>query len=167
VSYLALFRHSDPTVQLYRLLSHESCGSADLNFSGGQGLVAFLSVHSIAHHGCIQSHATGLFRCHEHVDSAMLECLEGADRAAELLARLQIVDGQLQRARHCPDCFGAHCGDAITDNFLDDGQRTTGFAEQPATLDANIRKSNISRARPILHQVLPALQAGVVRIDDE
>jgi len=54
-----------------------------------------------------------------HVDDAMLQRLEGADRHAELLARLQVLERGIAGELHRPDRLGADERGGEVDRFLD------------------------------------------------
>src|SRR5207244_9879605 len=55
----------------------------------------------------------------EHVHDAVLQRLEGADRHAELLARLEVLEGAVARELHRADRFGADQRGAEVSGFFE------------------------------------------------
>src|SRR5882724_8590673 len=100
---LGFLGHADAAVKLDRLLADELAGLADLHLGGGHRSGAFLGAVEIGRHGREHRHAAGLFERDEHVGGAVLQGLEAADRHAELLAGLEILDGGFQRFIHHAD----------------------------------------------------------------
>src|SRR5215217_7937085 len=59
----------------------------------------------------------------EHVGAAVLQGLERADRHTELLAGLEVVDGEPVHLAHAADGLGAKRRDRLVDDALDERQR--------------------------------------------
>ena len=92
VADLVLHGHADAAVQLDRLLADKLAGAADLHLGRGDRLRRSAAFGSSA---IIVANIAMVRACSErdqHVDGAVLQHLEIADRHAELLAGLQIVD---------------------------------------------------------------------------
>src|SRR5260221_6343535 len=83
---LVLVGHADAAMKLDRLLADSAPGAAALDLGGGDGAAALAGVLRLRHHGGEIFHAARLLQGDEHVDGAMLERLERADRDTELLA---------------------------------------------------------------------------------
>ncbi len=82
-----------------------------------------------AHRG-VEVHAAGQFERDVHVSRTLGECLEGVERHAELLARLEIVGCQAQGLVHRPDRFGAQRRGEADHRGLDVARRVTAVAER-------------------------------------
>ena len=77
--------HADATMNLHRFLADRTPGLADLHLGSRRRLGAF-AIAFAKFQGHHQGHRHRLFVIDEHVDHAMLQRLELADRHAELLA---------------------------------------------------------------------------------
>src|SRR4051812_11564543 len=106
VADLVLHGHADAAVQLDRAFADDLRGASDLNLGSGNGLPPFDGVRFLAHHGGEHRHRARLLQRDQHVARAVLQYLEIADRHAELLALLEVVDGDLVHGAHCADGFG-------------------------------------------------------------
>ena len=77
-------------------------------------------------------HRSRLLARHDHVDHAVLQHLEAADRDAELLARAQIVERRIGRRFHRSDRLRQLRGDRAIHRRLDPRQRAFGIAHRHA-----------------------------------
>src|SRR5258708_22400412 len=132
---LVLVGHADAAMKLDGLLADIAPGTAGLDLGGGDGAAALAFIRRLGHHGGEIFHAARLLQGDEHVDGAMLERLEGADRDAELLARLQVLDCELVHHRHRADRLGGERGDGEVDRALDDRQRLVLPSEQGISVE--------------------------------
>ena len=101
------------------------------------------------HHGssgCVQRHAARQLDLDTHIGSAALEGLKRANRNAELLALLQIVERDFTGAIHDADCFGTYCGDCLIDDPLYDWQRRSGLANDAIIRDSCLEQVDLGRA---------------------
>ena len=116
-------------MDLHRLLADEASRLADLHFRGGGGLLALdftltqLQRHHVGDRG-------GLFGVHEHVDHAVLQHLEFADRHAELLAGLGIFDRGVHQHAHRANGFGCMRRDGFVRHLLDELEAVIGRADE-------------------------------------
>src|SRR5690606_30616327 len=65
----------------------------------------------------------------EHVDGAVLQCLEDADLGAELLARLEVLHGHIERSLYEAEALGASGDGGTVEDVLDGGERVARFAK--------------------------------------
>src|SRR3954465_9001810 len=153
VADLGLHGHADAAVQLNRLLTDEFSGLADLNLGGADGGRALLRVVEIAGHGGEHRHAARLLQRHEHVGGTVLQRLETADRHAELLAGLEILDRGLERLIHDADRFGADRGARFIDDALDQRQPVLGIADHRIGADLDAGEADVGGMQPVLRRV--------------
>ena len=104
--------HAHAAVQLHGLLADEPRRAADGDLRRrhrprSRYRIGLEVEHRQVHRG------HGLFEFHVHIHHPVLQHLETADRSAELLALLAVVDGVGQDLAHAPDRFGAHRGGAL------------------------------------------------------
>ena len=97
----------------------------------------------------------------------MLQRLERSDRDAELLARLEVVDGHRQRLGHCADGFGGKRGDRLVDGPLDDRQRAVRGAQNVVRRDADVGEADLRRPLAVLGRIAAAGHAGGAGVDEE
>src|SRR5262245_10100363 len=90
---LVLHCHTDAAVELDCLLTDEAPGPTDLHLGSGDSLASIDLITLVRHHGRQHAHAARLLERDQHVSGAVLQHLEAADRHAELLAGLEVVDG--------------------------------------------------------------------------
>ena len=98
----------------------------------------------------------------------MLKRLEGADRDAELLARLQVLDGHRERLAHRADRLGRQRGDRLVDRALDD--RQAALPSGPRTFSGSTRtlgEADLRGAAPILRRIAAAGHARRVAVDEK
>src|SRR5690606_13741841 len=100
----------------------------------------------------------------DHVHHAVLQNLELADRHAELLAGLQVVQGQVAGHAHGPDGFAAQGGDG-TPALVADGVVGVAGAAQQFTLD--VVQEQLATLAAIHGGVHAAADTLSVRVDDE
>ena len=136
-------------MELHRLLADQTAGPADLHLGGGDRRAALLVIGFGRHHGGEHRHAARLLERDEHVDGAMLQHLEAADRYAELPARAQVFDCELVHRRHRADGFGRHRGDRLVDHPLDQRQGLARLAEHRLGSDLHLRKGNVGSPQTI------------------
>ena len=140
--------HADAAMQLDRLLPDMAAGAADLHLGGGDRLAALDRVFLGCHDGGEHRHAAGLLHRHQHIDGAVLQHLERADRAAELLAGLQVFQRQVLHRLHRADRLGAQRGDGFVDDVLD--QRQGVVADQVVGADADVGQGQFRGALAVL-----------------
>ena len=164
VADLGFLGHADAAVKLDRLLADEFQRLADLHLGGRDRGGALLGAVEIGRHGREHRHAAGLFAGDEHVGGAVLQGLEGADRDAELLSRLQIFDGGLQRFIHRADRFRAHRGAGLVDHALDQVETVVGIADRGITADLDAGEGDVGGVQAVLGRIALAGNAlGVGR----
>ena len=147
---LAFLGHADAAVQLDRLLPDEARALVDLHLGGGDRAAALGGVGLAAHHRCIEGHAARLLDGDQHVHRTVLQRLEAADRDAELLAHLQVLDGDLVHPLHRADRFGAQRGRGGVDGVFDQRQRGALGAEQGVGTHAHRLEADVGGALVVL-----------------
>ena len=137
-----------PPCNLHRLLADEPGRAADLRLGRRDRLGALarrpprpriIVARYIMLRAC--SSATTMS------DGAMLQRLERADRHAELLARLHVLDRHRERFAHRPDRLGGERGDRLVDRPLDDGQRRLPGSPRTSSGSTRTSAKAISAAR--------------------
>ena len=99
----------------------------------------------------------------EHVGGAVLQGLEAADRHAELLSRLEIFDGGLQRFIHHADRFGAQRGAGLVDHALDQRKGVFGIADRGVAADLNAGEGDVGGMQAVLGRIALSGDALCVR----
>ncbi len=94
-------------MQLRRLLADEFRTPADLHLRTRHRLVPRHRIALGGHQRRIDRHRPCLLQQHQHIDRAMLQRLETADRHAKLLSGFQIFNRQLDQRIHRPHRLGA------------------------------------------------------------
>ena len=102
-----------------------------------------------------------------HVHRTMLQRLEAADRAAELLARLQVLEGGGIQRLHRADRFGAQRRDGEISGALEHRQRLVDFAQHAVGADLDVRQFNLGRAHAVDGAIAGYLHARARAIDQE
>ena len=98
--------HAHAAVQLHRLLADEARGLADPRLGRRHRAAAFgRRRRTPACTAASSRHRAGLLELHEHVGHAVLQRLEFADRHAELLARLQVLERGRDQRVHRADAL--------------------------------------------------------------
>ena len=92
-------------------------------------------------------HRLRLLVLDRHVDHPVLQRLERADRHAELLARLQVLERRVVGGLDRADRFGADQRGGEVDDFLDQRQRASAAPISASRRDADARRSATSAAR--------------------
>ena len=105
VAHLELFAHAHATVQLHRFLADVARGVGDLDLGRGDRARIAARVDPAAGEA---GHGARLLERDEHVHHPVLQRLEGADRRAELLARLEVLEGRVAGELHRTDRFRAY-----------------------------------------------------------
>ena len=144
-----LHRHADAAMQLHRLLPDEPAGAVDLHLHRRQRRRPLLRILMLDHHRGIERHRARLLERDQHVDRAVLQHLELADRRAELLARLEIVDRQPVQRLHDADRLRRQRRDGV----LRRPARGSAGPAPPAPISASAPtprrpRTAISAARP-------------------
>ena len=98
VAHDEFIHHAHTAVHLHGLLADQSACLPDVRLRGGDGASALGGIRRIGVDGGDDGHGTRLLGRNQHVGHVVLECLKGADRDAELLAGLQIIQGRLDSA---------------------------------------------------------------------
>ena len=86
---------------------------------------------------------------------------------AELLARLQILDGGLQRFVHRADRLGAQRGAGFVDHALDQRQAVLGIADRGIRADLDAGEGDVGGAQAVLGRIALAGDALGVGRDQE
>jgi hypothetical protein len=77
----------------------------------------------------------------------VLQGLELADRHAELLARLEVLEGDFVERRHDADGLGAERGIGVVDRALDERQGAAGGSDQGLGADLHaVKRMSAARA---------------------
>jgi hypothetical protein len=118
------------TMQLHRLLADQARRLQHIGLGGGDGAAAFVGIGVVGTHGGQDRHGAGLLGGDHHVGHAVLQGLELADRHAELLARLEVFEGDFVERGHDADGFGTERCVGLVDGALDQRQGATGRSEQ-------------------------------------
>ena len=120
--------HAHAAMKLHRLLADEAAGLADLHL-GRRGRLLALDIALVELERDHQRDRGRLLVVHEHVDHAVLQHLELADRHAELLARLGVFDRGVEQHLHRADRFGGMGGDGFVGHLLDQAKPVIGRAD--------------------------------------
>ena len=100
-------------------------------------------------------------------DGAVLQRLEGADRDAELLAGLDVLDRGLQQFVHRADRFRAHRGAGFVDHALDQRQRVLGIADRGISADLDAGEGDVGGMQAVLGRIALAGDAlGIGRHEE-
>src|SRR5690606_8525345 len=132
VGTVVLPGHGNTAMQPDALLGHVACGAVDDELGGGQLGAALGAVGVVSQAGGEDGHGGGAFQFADHVDHAVLQYLELADRHAELLAGLQVVQGQVAGNAHGAHRFTAQGGNGAAALVADGVIGFTGGAQQLA-----------------------------------
>ena len=97
----------------------------------------------------------------------MLQCLEIADRHAELLARLQVLQSDFVQGRHDADRFGAERGIGVVERALDHRQRVAGCADQRVGADGDLGQLDVGGTSAVLCRIGAQRDAGGFGVDQE
>ena len=114
-----------------------------------------------------QGDGDGLFDFHEHVDEAVLEHLEVADRLAELLALLGVIERRGVEHAGQAAGFGADGGGGFIDDLFDERQGAAGGADDMFGADRDIFEIDFRGGRAIDGRVIAAGDALQVRRDQQ
>ena len=112
--------HADAAVHLDGALRHVAARLADAHLGLGDLARTLGGIRLFHHHGRQHRHAAALLHGHEHVRQPVLHHLITADRLAELLARLAVVQRHRVHRFHRADAFRGSGGDARLDHALHD-----------------------------------------------
>ena len=144
------------------------CGRpADLHLGRRHRLAPLLGVGLGRHHGGVVGHAARLLERDEHVDGAVLQHLERADRHAELLARLEVIDGQLVQGRHGAHRLGRERGDRLVDHALQHGQALVGPGQHRSGPTRTADSVDVGGAHAVLGGIAAPGEAVGLGIDQE
>src|SRR6266851_4082126 len=164
---LVFVGHADAAMELDRLLADELARAAALHLGGGDNAAPLAGIRRLGHHRRQHRHAARLLERHQHVDGAMLQRLEAADGNAELLARLQVLDGELVHHAHRPDRLGDCRGDGEIDGALDDGQRMIARPEQRLGVQPDVAEGDLGGAQAVHRRVALHGDSRCLGIDKE
>ncbi len=76
-----------------------------------------------------------------------------ADRLTELLARLQVFEGQRLHRLHRPHRLGADCGNAGLDDAFDDREGLAGLAQNIAARNLDPAQRDLGGVRTVAHRI--------------
>jgi hypothetical protein len=164
---LVLHGHADSAVELDRALSDDAARTADLYLDGGNRFAPLGGVRFLGHHGAQHRHAARLFECDQHLAGAMLQHLEIADRYAELLALLQVVDCELVHGAHRADRFGGERRDRDIGHLLDQRERVAGLADHGVGADLDIGERHFRGPQSVHRGIAAPRDAGRRRVDEK
>ena len=159
--------HADTAVQLDSLFGDLACGARANVFGCSDDAAAVVVVFTIGKGGGEDRHAGGLFQLGLHVDHTVLQHLELADRHTELLARLQVVEGQLAGFVHAAQRVSALRGDGAALLVTQRRERIADFAEQRVGADLNVVEEQLAALAPVDGRVHATANALSVRVDQE
>ena len=167
VAGLVFHGHADAAVQLDRRLAHEPRRFAGLHLGCVDRLLAFLGVGLGRHHRGVVGHAACFLQRGQHVDRLVLQHLEGADGDAELLARLEIIDGELMQRGHRARRLGGQSGNCLVHRVLQDSKSLVGTCDHRFRSDADGRQRHIRCPLPVLRWIAAPRHAVGLGIDQE
>ena len=154
-------------VQLHRLLADEARRLRDVGLGGSHRTTARCCVRRVGT-DCRQCrHRTGLFGRDHHVRHAVLQCLELANRLAELLARLEVFQRDFVQGRHDADGFGAERGIGVVDAAFDARKRVAGSTHQRVGADLHAGHFDVGGAGAVLRRIAAQREAGRTGVDQE
>jgi hypothetical protein len=115
-------------------------------------------------HRAVVRDRAGQFDLDQHVDRPVLQRLEGADRNAELLAGLEILDGSAQQHRRVADGLRRERSEPGVDDAFDERQTGAEFAEHVRERHAHAFEGERRRAPVVDRAVVAARDSpGVSR----
>ena len=100
-------------MQLNGALADEFARTPDLHLHRRHLPAPFQRIRLLRHHRRQHGHGTRFFQGDHHLSRAMLQGLESPDGTAELLARLQIIQGQFLQRIHRAKRFTGQRGDGF------------------------------------------------------
>src|SRR5690606_29836926 len=124
--------HGDATMQLDRLLGDSAGSTVDDELGSSELGRTLVVVFVIGQAGSQDSHGGGALQLADHIDHAVLQNLELADRLAELLARLQVIRGQSTGGAHGADRFATQSSDGAAALIADGIIGIAGITQQLA-----------------------------------
>ena len=144
-----LFVMPMPPCRPNRLLADEPTGAADELLGRGHAAAPLSQVRRVDLDRGQQGHGPRLLGMHDHVDHAVLQRLEPADRHAELLTGLEVFEGRCVECVHAADRFCTDCRDGAIDRHLQ--QRIT-VSSTPITDSALMVtfEGDLRGARPVV-----------------
>ena len=122
---------------------------ADLDLRRRDGAAPRVVFGILRHHRRQTGHRLRLLEGDLHVDHAVLQGLVAADRRAELLAGLQIVERRLVERGHGADRLGAECRDRRVDRAFDDREGIVQRPEHGLRPDGDIRQLHLRAAQTV------------------
>src|SRR5271155_2342280 len=122
--------HPDAAVELNAPLADEASRARDLHLRRRECTLALGGRRILEQcHRSIVRYRTREFELDEHVHRVVLERLERSDRYAELLARLQVLNGLALHDRHVTDGLCRERSETRVDDAVDEGQAFAELAE--------------------------------------
>ena len=100
VADIAFVGEADRAMHLYRFARDRARTDVRAVDRAGRQHRSLRRIASFEPRQCIRDDGGGELVLNEHIDGAMLQGLKAPERAAELLARAQIVERRLERLRH-------------------------------------------------------------------
>ena len=128
-------------------------------FTAESAAARSVAVLGLDHHRRIGRHRAGLLQRYQHVDGAVLQHLEVADRRAELLACLEVLDGEPVQRIHDADGFGSQRRDGEFGDAFEDRQTAVERADEVSLADIHARQRDVGRATAILRRIAVDLHA--------
>jgi hypothetical protein len=166
MAYRGLFRCTDAAVCLHSRLCYLRAYAADLRFAGGDRLLSRARVRR-------QTQARSMNDCirliapDEHVHHAVLEDLEAADGAPELLADFRVFNGHREQAVDRAGRFRTQSDYRLVDDPLELGASTVGWAYQRLGIHGDVLQSYLRGEAAVDGARRLCRQALCLRTDDE
>ena len=162
-----LVRDAHAAVHLHRALPAELARLADLDLGTRGGLGAHRRILVIDLERGHQRHRTRFLRVGEAVDHAVLQHLELADRHAELLAGLDVVERRGVDRVHAAGGLGAQRHDGTVDRLFHGREGVVDLAQHGVGADRDLVEGQFGSAQRILRRVIATAEALGLGVDDE
>ena len=117
--------------------------------------------------GGLDGQRSGLLGADHHLHHAVLQHLEAADRHAELLALLDVVQRGVTGALHRADGVGTQQGGGEVMCLVDGGLRGTGDAQQCIGTELHVVECDVGHAQAVHRAAGVQCHAGGLRVDQE
>ena len=158
--------HAHAAVNLHGFLSDKTPSLTNFDLGRRGSLFPLDLVFAKLQRGHI-GHGNGLFMLHEHIDHAVLEHLEFANRCAELFALTGILHGHLVGHTHHAASLGTQSGNRLIGNLLDQWQAIVRLADQMLCRNTHIFKIDFRSAASIDSWIISRGNAFGVLLDNK
>src|SRR5258708_7847460 len=154
-------------MHLHRALAAELARLADLHLGARRRLAAHDGILVVDLERGHQGHRARFLGVGEAVDHAVLQHLELADRHAELLARLDVLErGGVDRI-HAAGGLGAERHDGSRDRVLDHREGAIDLAQHRVGADRDLVEGELGGTLRVLRRVVTPREAFRLAVDDE